>query len=295
VHKINVTELCKFLHNEFSVRLEPLSELKEIFLSDLDENEPNTLNWCSKDNIDWNSMKAAVLIAPSKIKIPTNCKTQVVKVERPRLVFAKILENFFNDITIHDISESAKIGTNCQIHSGVRIGHNCVIGDNVIIGKNSIIDHGVIIQKNTQIGKQCMLNANCIIGGHGFGYEKVEEDYIRIPHIGNVVIGDGVEVGALTCINRGTLGSTLVNNGVKIDDSSFIAHNVNVGKNTIICSHVVICGSVQIGKNSWIAPGVMVRDGITIGESATLGMGAIVTKSVDAETIVFGNPARKKI
>ena len=295
MHKIPIKDLSEFMRIEFKIELNTPPHLTDVLITELDKNTKDTINWTNRPDIDWGKIDSAILISPKNTETPPNCKTQVLKVERPREVFTKILRNFFEDITVKGISPNASIGNNCGIDADVHIGHNCVVGDNVSIGSGTTLDHGVIIHANTKIGRGCMLNSGCIIGGHGFGYEKIGHQYERIPHLGNVIIEDRVEVGALTCINRGTLGSTRIKSGVKIDDSSFVAHNVVVGLNTIICSHVVICGSVTIGDNSWIAPGVMVRDGLEIGERAVLGMGSIVTKSVESGTTVFGNPARKKL
>ena len=113
-----------------------------------------------------------------------------------------------------------------------------------------------------------------------------------MTHIGSVEIGNNVDIGSYTCINRGTFGVTKVSDGVKIDAQSFLAHNVTIGTNTVICSHVVICGSASIGNHVWIAPGSIVRNKIIIGDHSTIGIGSTVVKDVSSGITVKGNPAK---
>jgi len=146
------------------------------------------------------------------------------------------------------------------------------------------------------IGRRVKIGPGARIGFDGFGYEKNEDNVWELfPHRGRVIIGDDVDIGANTCIDRGNLEDTIIGNGTKIDNLTHIAHNVVIGKNCIIVCLVCVAGSAQIGDNSWIAPGAIIRDGIKIGKNVTVGMGAIVTKDVRDNVTVIGNPAREMV
>ena len=132
-----------------------------------------------------------------------------------------------------------------------------------------------------------------MLGGDGFGYVKNEatQEYELFPHLGGVVIEDHVHIGNNTCIDRGSLKDTIIHQGVKIDNLVHIAHNVTVGKNSLIIACSMIAGSVVIGENCWVAPSSSVRNGIYIGDNTTIGLGSVVTKSVGADETIAGNPA----
>ncbi len=145
-----------------------------------------------------------------------------------------------------------------------------------------------------EIGKNVKIGPGCTIGFDGFGYERNEDGrYEKFPHYGRVIIEDDVEIQANVNIDRGTLGDTIIGEGTKIDSLVHIAHNAEIGKNCIIVCLSCIAGSDKIGDNSWIAPGAIIRDGITVGKGSVVGMGAIVTKDVEDNVTVIGNPARK--
>lgn len=289
---INFKELTKFLHESLDLSLKTTPPLEEIRITDLHSTERDTLNWCNTKNIDWSQIKSALIFVPLDTKMPLTSKTIILKVSNPRLVFTKVLNFFFKQENKGYVDPTAHIGMDCKISDTVNIGRFCIIGDGVVINSNTIIRNNVEIESNTTIGEGCTLESGCLIGGQGFGYEKDGNEYIKLPHIGSVEIGNNVDIGAYTCINRGTLGVTKVSDGVKIDAQSFLAHNVTVGTNTVICSHVVICGSASIGNNVWIAPGSILRNKITIGDHSTIGLGSTVVKNVPPSTTVKGNPAK---
>ena len=160
------------------------------------------------------------------------------------------------------------------------IGNDCIIGANTHIQKGSIIGNRVIIRSNVTIGNW------------GFGFVKDEKgNNINFPHYGSVVIEDDVQIGSSTCVDRGSLGDTIIKKGVKIDNLVHVAHNVVIGENSLIIACTMIGGSTSIGDNCWVAPSVTLRNGITIGENSTLGMGCLVTKDIPANVTVTGSPA----
>ena len=214
--------------------------------------------------------------------------------DNPRLDFAKAISYFFQVSNEAGIAKTAVLGENLQIGEKVSIGEYTVIGNNVSIGNGSVIRNHVIISDNTIVGSNCLIKSNTVIGEEGFGFERDNDQVpIRLPHVGRVVIGDNVEIGALNTIARGTLDDTYIGDNVKIDDHVHVAHNVHIEKNTIVTACSEISGSVRIGANGWLAPNCSIMNGITLGENVFVGLGAVVTKSVESNSVVFGNPAMK--
>jgi UDP-3-O-[3-hydroxymyristoyl] glucosamine N-acyltransferase len=213
--------------------------------------------------------------------------------ENPRLDFARVLQEFFVTNTTSGIADTARIGSNVSLGKNVSIGEYSIIGNNVVIGNGTEIRHHVVIGDNTVIGKNCLIKSNTVIGEEGFGFEKDEKGVpIRIPHLGRVVIGDNVEIGASTVIARGTLDDTIIENNVKIDDKVFIAHNVLIGDSSMIIAESEISGSVHIGQRTWLGPNCCVINGISIGSNCFIGLGTVVTKSLPDNVVAAGCPAR---
>lgn len=216
-----------------------------------------------------------------------------ILVERPRLAFKQIIENFFQPKYIPGISSTAQVHPTVQIGNNVFIGHHVVIEENCFVGENSIIGHNTVILKNTFIGNNVKIGSNNTIGGVGFGYEKdIDGNYSLIPHIGNVVLEDGVEIGNNTCIDRAVMGSTLLKSGVKVDNLVHIAHGVIIGHNSLIIANAMVAGSTIIGDNVWFAPSASILNKKTIGNNALIGMGAVVVRDVKEGQTIVGNPGR---
>lgn len=191
------------------------------------------------------------------------------------------------------IHESSCISSSARLGNQTKIGAFVVIESGVSIGNRCSIGHGTIIKSNTTIGDDVVIGACNVIGGDGFGYTKNEETkgYDQFPHFGKVIIKDKVHIGSNSCIDRGSLKDTVIDEGVKIDNLVHIAHNVHIGKNSLIIACSMIAGSVVIGENSWVAPSSAVRNAITIGKNTTIGIGSTVTKSVPDNETVLGSPA----
>ncbi|KKM10726.1 hypothetical protein SY88_11530 [Clostridiales bacterium PH28_bin88] len=213
--------------------------------------------------------------------------------DRPRLDFARVLQRFFSPERPTGLAPTAVVAPTAKIGREVYIGNFTVIEDDVEIGDGTIIRDHVVIRKKCVIGKRCLIKSNTVIGEEGFGFEYDENGVpFRIPHIGRVVIGDNVEIGSLNVIARGTLEDTIIENSVKTDDHVFIAHNVRIGENSVVIAGAEISGSVRVGKNVWIAPQATIINKVEVGDYALVGIGAVVTKSVEPNMIVAGNPAR---
>lgn len=243
------------------------------------------------------SIEGCIILINKKyadLSFNNNC---VIYVEKPRKEYARILNFILNN----QGKNNRKYSLN---KNGYYIGENVFIGDSttieplvfidhdVNIGVNCVIKSGAKIRKNTIIGDNCIIKENCVIGDEGFGMERdVDKIPYRIPHLGGVIIGNNVEVGALVSIAQGTIEPTVIEDYVKIDDCAFIAHNCRIGKGTYIIANAEISGSVQIGEYSWIGPSTAVINGISIGENVTTGIGTIVIKNVQNNSIIAGNPA----
>lgn len=184
------------------------------------------------------------------------------------------------------ISRKAKIGNNVQIYPQVYIGDYAEVGD------NTILYPGVKIYRECKVGRNCILHAGVSVGADGFGFAPTEDgSYSKIDQIGNVVIEDDVEIGANSCIDRATMGSTIIHQGVKIDNLCQIAHNVNVGRNTAMASQSGCAGSGHIGEHCIIAGQVGIVGHITVGDNVTIAAQSGVTRNIDSNSVVLGSPA----
>jgi UDP-3-O-[3-hydroxymyristoyl] glucosamine N-acyltransferase len=174
----------------------------------------------------------------------------------------------------------------------VKIYPNSFIGDNVVIGDNVYIFAGAKIYSETIIGNFCTIHSGSIIGADGFGFVPNEEGvYSKIPQIGNVIIEDNVDIGANTTIDRATLGSTIIRQGVKLDNQIQIAHNVEIGKNTVIAAQSGIAGSTKIGENCLIGGQVGIAGHLTIGNNVRLQAQSGVAKNIKDNEILQGTPS----
>lgn len=185
------------------------------------------------------------------------------------------------------IEDGAKIGSHCQIHGRVFIGKNCSIGDHCIIHPNVTIMHESVL------GNECIIQPGAIIGSDGFGFApNGNNDYLKVPQIGNVRIGNRCEIGAATTIDRATMGSTVIEDGVKLDNQIQVAHNVSIGQNTVIAAQTGIAGSTSIGENCMIGGQVGFAGHITIASGVKIAAQSGVTKSIqEADSVWQGTPA----
>ena len=185
----------------------------------------------------------------------------------------------------------AYIGRGAKIGRGVKIFPQAYIGDNVVIGDNSIIKPGVKIYHNCRIGKRCIIHGGAVIGADGFGFAPVNDQYDKIPQIGNVELDDDVEIGANTCIDRATMGSTRIGKGVKLDNLIQVAHNVEIGENTVMAAQVGIAGSTKIGARCMVAGQVGFAGHITVGDDNQIGAQSGIPNSVGSGLRLMGYPA----
>ncbi len=242
---------------------------------------------------------------------PIKATCTLVRVDDAYQSFTKLLEVYnqfkHNKLGIDkqtSISESATlgedlyvgafsaIGDHAVIGNNVKMYPQCFIGDNVTIGENTIIYPGVKIYHDCVIGANCILHAGAVIGSDGFGFApKKEGGFDKIPQIGNVILEDDVEIGPNNCIDRATMGSTLIKKGVKTDNLVHIAHNVVVGENTVLAGQTGISGSSKIGKNCMTGGQVGITGHITIGDNVKIAGQSGVSKNIKNDQILQGSPA----
>lgn len=239
--------------------------------------------------------------------------TALIRVDDPYTSFTRLLEEYdkltsYAKVGVEEPSFIAKSSeTGDQIYRGafsyigekVKIGRNVkvyphtYVGDNVVIGDNCILHAGVKIYSGTQIGNNCIIHSGTVIGSDGFGFApQTDGTYKKIPQLGNVIIRDNVEVGANTVIDRATMGSTIIEKGVKLDNLIQIAHNVEIGENTVIASQSGISGSTKMGKNCIVAGQVGLVGHIEIADQVTLAAKTGLAKSIKKPgSVIFGYPA----
>jgi len=278
----------KFIGNdelEFN-KVIPITELNNV---------ESAISWCGDKNEDiLNDINSeSIVIIVSKANKQAYKLKNYIVVDNPRRTFQEILTKFFAKKREKQIHSSAKIHPTAKISDNVTIGYNVVIEEGCVIGTNTTILHNTVVFYDSVIGENVNIGSNDTIGGIGFGYEKNKnKKFELIPHIGNVVIKDNVDIGNNTCIDRAVLGSTIIEENVKIDNLVHIAHGVKVGRNSVVIANAMVAGSVNIGENSWVAPSSSILNKRDVGNNALVGMGAVVTKNVEEYAIVAGNPAK---
>ena len=261
----------------------------------------------------WADSKATLAIVNDNIDIDSGDNRVVIKVKNADLAMAKLLE-VFKPTTPHfetDIHATATIDPSAILGEGCKVGAGCYIGQNVVLGKGvvlypnvTILDDttigecttlwsGTVIRERTIIGSHCIFHINVSIGADGFGYRPSDDGrgLLKIPHIGNVVIGNAVEIGANSCVDRGKFSSTILGDGCKIDNLVQIAHNCVLGRSCIMAGSSGLAGSVTLGDGVIIGGSASIKDHTTIHSGATVGAGSGVMSDVPAGKTVLGYPA----
>ncbi len=208
-------------------------------------------------------------------------------IEQPTYISdtAKVSENVY-------IGAFSYVGDNVVIEENVKIYPNSYIGDDSKIGEGTTINAGVKIYPDTQIGRNCTLHSGSVIGADGFGFApNSNNEYSKVPQIGNVILEDNVEIGANTTVDRATLGSTIIRKGVKLDNHVQIAHNVEIGEDTVIASQTGIAGSSKVGKRAMMGGQVGVIGHLKLGDDVKIAAQSGVGNDLPDKAIVQGSPA----
>lgn len=188
------------------------------------------------------------------------------------------------------VGPGAYIGHAVKIGAGTVIGPGCTVGENTTIGSGCRLDSNVVIYHNCRIGNACIIQANSTIGATGFGYSFIGGQHRLIPHNGGVILEDGVEIGANSCVDRAKFGDTVIGAGTKMDNFVQVAHNVKIGKLCLLAGQAGIAGSTVVGDGVVIAGGAGVIDNKTVGDGAVLALRSIATENVAAGETVLGMP-----
>ena len=254
--------------------------------------------------------KASAVIVPKEIEVPRNGKTYLVA-ENPYVSFAAVIGRYLiprrrtrggvhpmacvapsvrigSDVTVEPfvmIDEDAVIGDRCVIMSGTRIGRG------VILGADCLLHANVVLEEGSRLGARVILNPGVVIGSEGFGFDQTANGNVKLPHIGTVEVGDDVEIGANTTVDRSSLGKTIIGSGTKIDNLVQIGHGVQLGRHNVLCAQTGIAGSVRTGDRVIFASRAGVRDHVSIGSNVTVGPTAGVTKDLPDGVTVSGFPA----
>jgi UDP-3-O-[3-hydroxymyristoyl] glucosamine N-acyltransferase len=228
----------------------------------------------------------AVVIAPAEVALGASCVHLVSP--QPRFDFMRALYLIEQEVGFYE-SDVKPI-----IHPTARVSPHASIANDVHIGANTVIEPHVYLHAGTRIGSNCLIRCGADIGGDGFGYERLDDGTpLKFVHLAAVRIGDHVEVGANTCIARGTLSDTVIDDHAKIDNLVHIAHNCRIGRGAFVIAGAEVSGGVQIGPGAWIGPNAAIIQQVKIGAGATVGIGAVVTKDVPAQQTVAGSPAQE--
>ena len=285
----------------------------EVFkLSKIEEGTEGSLTFLSNPKYSnyIYTTNASVTIVNNTFVAENEIKTTLIQVDDAYGAFAKILE-FYNQSKNNKsgiesqtiISENVKfgdnlylgsfsyIGSNVTLGNNVKIHQNCFIGDNVVIGNNVTIFAGAKIHSETEIGNNCAIYSGAIIAADGFGFApQPDGSYTKIPQIGNVIIEDNVDIGACTTIDRATMGSTIIRKGVKLDNQIQVAHNVEIGENTVIAAQTGIAGTTKIGKNCMIGGQVGIAGHLIIGNNVRIQAQSGVGRNIKDNEILQGSP-----
>jgi UDP-3-O-[3-hydroxymyristoyl] glucosamine N-acyltransferase len=285
-------------------------------LSKIEEGQPKTLSFLANPQYTpyIYTTDATIVIVNKSLQLekPVKSTCTLIKVENAYESFAKLLE-IYNQFTLNKtgieqpshISKTATLGKDCYVGAfayigeNVKIGNNvkiypqCYIGDNTTIGNNTILFAGVKVYHQCVIGNDCTIHASSVIGSDGFGFApNSENNYKKVPQIGNVIIEDHVEIGSNTSIDRATLGSTIIRKGAKLDNLIQIAHNVEIGENTVMAGGAFIAGSTKIGKNVMIGGQAGVIGHLKVADGVKIAGQSGVAHNVEKEgEILQGSPA----
>ena len=255
------------------------------------------------------NLTSCVIITKQDLAATAPEACTILVAENPRLAFAKALQHLYATSPTPRLAKSAKISSSAQIGKHVVIGPltiigpNVVIGDDVVIGAHCVIDAHChigdrsqigdqVMMQSTRIGKDVKIASQTVIGKEGFGFEMTDKGAVRLPHLGLVTIDDGVNIGSHCAIDRGVLGDTKIGAHAMLDNHIHIAHNVVIGKNTLILAQTGIAGSAEIGENCIIGAQVGVKDHVSIASGSVILSGSKVTKTLDNKGTYAGFPAQ---
>lgn len=306
--EFSAQQIADFLHGEIIGD----NQVKVNNLSKIEEGKPGTLTFLANPKYTHHiyTTQASIVLVNRDFEPEQKIKATLIKVDDAYSCLAQLL-NLVNQARPEKkgidkdtciaasatISQSVYIGAFAYVSENVKVGENVkiypqvYIGDNVTIGDNTILYPGVKIYHDCVIGKNCIIHAGAIIGADGFGFAPHNGTYVKIAQIGNVIIEDQVEIGANTTIDRATMGSTIVRKGAKLDNLIQVAHNVEIGENTVMAAQVGVAGSTKIGSHCMVGGQVGFAGHITIGDRVNIGAQSGIPNHVSSDASILGYPA----
>ena len=293
--KIRVEEITNLL-GSMVIRVSGSAD-NEVFvdnLADILHVNEHTLDWINPSK--QNKQELAEM-SPARVILVDDTVNPVVgkiliHVNNPKKALALVGNTFFVERPNAGIHPTAVVSSEACIGKAVSIGAYAVIGK-AKIGDGTIVSPLVRVYDNVCIGEECFIKEGTVIGGAGFGFERDEDgNRFRFPQIGGVKIGNHVEIGANTCIDRGALSDTILEDYAKVDNLCHIAHNAHIGKNAVVVACAEVSGSCSVGDDTWVGPNACIRDQRSIGSNTMIGMGSVVVKNVGDNEVWAGNPAK---
>lgn len=297
--KVIVKDIADFLGLDPSCIYGPIDGFIDNIV-DAERVSETSLDWINPSNKNGQyyaeNSPANVILAGKNIIYSSALKNEnktLFLVENPKLALINIINQFFVPPTEEGIHPTAIINPRAKLGKHVSVGPYTIIGE-ALIGDDCVIGSHVEISSGTTIGNNVIIKPGCKLGGAGFGFERdINGNLYHFPQIGGLIIGDNVEIGSNTCIDRGALSDTVIGDYTKINNLCHIAHNNKIGKNVVITGCVNISGSNVIEDDVWIAPNSSIRGWVRIGKKAVIGMGAVVVKNIPEGETWVGNPAKK--
>lgn len=262
--------------------------------------ENSSITWIKKINKEHISLlkQHSNVLVFSDINYFDDDIKNIIYVPNLKRSFFRIIGSLFKKNTIASkVPLIEKTATMLSKHIGknLYLGHNSFIDKDVVLGDNVMIMNNVVIQGKVSIGNDTFIESGAAIGVEGFGFFRNEDgNHEKVPHLGGVMIGNHVFIGANTCICKGSIDNTIIEDYAKIDNLCHIAHSTKIQENAVIIACSEISGSVHIGKNTWIAPGVTILNGLTIGNNVCIGIGSNIVKDVPDNVLIYGNPGKIK-
>ena len=303
-----LNEILKALNLKFN---DINDDLNITDIQDLQSSQSNELTFLhsKKYKSIANTTKASFCITTENLQneLPKSCKTIIV--DNVLVSTSIITAKFYPDSINDDFDKSVEEINNTKFNDKVRFGKNVLIGHNVSIGLNCLIGHNTIIEKNVSIGDNCSIGSNtiirncliknnvkildnCVIGKHGFGFFPINDQNLRYPHMGIVLIEDNCEIGCGSTIDRGSMSNTIIGKNTYLDNQIHIAHNVKIGENSIIAGQVGIAGSSVIGNNVKIGGQAGISGHLKVGNNVEIAGGSGVIKDIPDNSKVMGYPAK---
>lgn len=261
--------------------------------SSLTNYKSGTITWIKRSVPENADLLCSIRCAVIQSGLSIDIENAFYSDNSKELFFAILTEFFSTKSVLESIGSGTVLGENVTIEDAVRIGCNCTLEGMIHIGRGTVIEHNVVILNSVTIGEDCIIHSGTVIGTDGYGYSFDKENLPqKVPHFGGVKIGSRVEIGAVSTVDRGTIDDTVLEDDVKLDNLVHVAHNVYVGRGSMLVAGVVLCGSCRIGEQSYIAPNTVVKNQLSVGNNSLVGMGVTVSRSIEDNTVLASSNSK---